>query len=65
MKTLKFIAAPIAMALLLYGLTTFVAMNPDAREWDVAVRAFLAWVWLMGSIGAVGLIASGEASNGL
>lgn len=60
MKTLKFISAPIALAALLYGLVTFIAMNPDAREWDVSVRAFLAWVWLMGSIGVVGLIASGE-----
>lgn len=60
MRTLKLIAALIALALLLYGLATFIAMNPDAREWGVSVRAFLAWCWLMGSIGAVGLIVSGE-----
>lgn len=60
MKTLKLIAAPIAIALLLYGLATFITMIPDPREWDIAGRAVLAWLWLMGSIGAIGLVVSVE-----
>lgn len=58
-ELLKCAAASLLIAVALYGLAVFISLEPDVRKWEAVSRALMVWFWLMGSIGAVGLVKLG------